>query len=112
MAKLASMLIAAMGWNDTHLHAFRVGNKHYGMHFDEWPEGEIDEKTVTVLQALRDEKHFVFDYDFGDSWEHDVVVEELTWSYFGLKYAVVVDGPVTLSLFGRIADASLRLELS
>jgi hypothetical protein len=62
------------------------------MHFDEWPEGEIDEKTVTVLQALRDEKHFVFDYDFGDSWEHDVVVEELTWSYFGLKYAVVVDG--------------------
>ena len=58
----------------------------------EWPEGEIDEKTVTVLQALRDEKRFVFDYDFGDNWEHDVVVEELTWSYFGLKYAVVLDG--------------------
>jgi len=47
----------------------------------------IDEKTVTVLQALRDEKRFIFEYDFGDSWEHDVMVEELTWSYFGLKYS-------------------------
>ena len=92
MAKLAYMLIAAMGWNDTHLHGFRVGQKEYGMHFDDWPEEEIDEKTVTVLQALRDEKRFVFDYDFGDSWEHDVMVEDLTWSYFGLKYAVVLDG--------------------
>ena len=92
MAKLAYMLIAAMGWNDTHLHGFRVGQKEYGMHVDDWPEEEIDEKTVTVLQTLRNEKRFVFDYDFGDSWEHDVMVEDLTWSYFGLKYAVVLDG--------------------
>lgn len=92
MAKLADMLIAAMGWNNSHLHAFQVGDKQYGMHFDDWPEGEIDEKTVTVLQALRDERRFLFDYDFGDSWEHDVTIEALTWSYFGLKYAVVLGG--------------------
>ena len=92
MAKLAYMLIAAMGWNNSHLHAFEVSGKRYGMHFDDWPDDEIDEKAVTVLQALRDERRFVFDYDFGDNWEHDVVVEELTWSYFGLKYAVVLDG--------------------
>ena len=92
MAKLAYMLIATMGWNNSHLHAFEVSGKRYGMHFDDWPDDEIDEKTVTVLQALRDEKRFDFDYDFGDNWEHDVVVEELTWSYFGLKYAVVLDG--------------------
>ncbi len=92
MAKLADILLSAMGWSNSHLHAFRVGEKRYGMNFDEYPEGEIDEKTVTVLQALRDERRFVFDYDFGDSWEHDVVIEELTWSYFGLKYAVCLDG--------------------
>lgn len=90
--KLSLMLIAAMGWENSHLHAFRVGDKHYGMHFDEWPEDEIDEKTVTVLQALRDERKFTFDYDFGDGWEHDVVIESLTWSYYGLKFAVCVDG--------------------
>ena len=62
------------------------------MHFEDWDEDEIDEKTVTVLQALREERRFLFEYDFGDSWDHDVFVEELSWSYFGLKFAVCLDG--------------------
>ncbi len=92
MAKLSEMLLAAMGWTNSHLHAFRVGEKRYGMNFDEYPDGEIDEKAVTVLQALRDERRFTYDYDFGDGWEHEVVIEELNWSYFGLKFAVCIDG--------------------
>jgi len=92
MAKLSEMLLAAMGWTNSHLHAFRVGEKRYGMNFDEYPDGEIDEKTVTVLHVLRDERRFTYDYDFGDGWEHEVVIEELSWSYFGLKFAVCIDG--------------------
>jgi hypothetical protein len=92
LAKLSEMLLAAMGWTNSHLHAFLVGDKRFGMQFDEFPEGEIDEKDVTVLQALRDQRRFVFEYDFGDGWEHEVVVEELTWSYYGLKFAVCIDG--------------------
>jgi hypothetical protein len=92
MAKLSEMILAAMGWTNSHLHAFRVGEKRYGMCFDDYPEEEVDEKGVTVLQALREERRFVYDYDFGDGWEHDVVIEELSWSYFGLKFAVCIDG--------------------
>jgi len=92
LAKLADMLIAAMGWQNSHLHAFRIGDARYGMHTDDWPEGEIDEKTVTVLQALGDEQRFVLDYDFGDSWEHDVVIEDLGRSHLNLAYAVCLDG--------------------
>jgi len=87
MAKLSPILLAAMGWNNSHLHAFEIGDKRIVMCFDDYPEGEIDEKDVTVLQALREERRFVFEYDFGDSWEHEVVIEDLTWSYFGLKFA-------------------------
>ena len=36
MAKLSEMLLAAMGWTNSHLHAFRVGEKRYGMNFDEY----------------------------------------------------------------------------
>jgi hypothetical protein len=86
------MLLAAMGWTNSHLHAFLVGEKRFGMNLDEFPEGEIDEKGVTVLQALRNERRFVFEYDFGDGWEHEVVIEEMTWSYYGLKLAVCIDG--------------------
>ena len=41
-----------MGWTDSHLHAFTIGEKRYGMHFDEFPEGELDEKKFTLLQAI------------------------------------------------------------
>jgi hypothetical protein len=92
MTKLADILLAAMGWSNSHLHAFTVGDARYGMNYDEYPDGEIDEKSVTVLHALRDERRFTFEYDFGDSWEHEVVIEELTSSYFGLKFAVCLDG--------------------
>jgi len=92
MAKLADILLIAMGWSNSHLHAFTVDETRYGMHLDDYPEGEIDEKTVTVLQALRNEQPFLFEYDFGDSWEHDVVVEEVLRSSTALKHAVCLDG--------------------
>jgi pRiA4b ORF-3-like protein len=92
MAKLADMLIAVMGWENSHLHEFRVGDVFYGMHVEDHPDEEVDEKGVTVLQSLRDQQSFSFHYDFGDSWRHEVVIEGLFWSYSGLKYAVCLEG--------------------
>jgi Plasmid pRiA4b ORF-3-like protein len=95
LAKLGQMLLAAMGWNNSHLHAFRVGDTSYGMQDDDdddFPDDEIDEQSVTVLQALRELQTFTFDYDFGDGWEHEVVIEELIHSGTGLKFAVCLDG--------------------
>ena len=92
ISKLAEILLAAMGWSNSHLHAFTIGDQRYGMNYDDFPEGEIDEKSVTVLQALRDVRRFKFEYDFGDSWDHEIVIEELTKSPIGLKYAVCLDG--------------------
>jgi hypothetical protein len=92
LSKCADILCAAMGWENYHLHQFRVGRALYGMHVEEHAEREIDEKTVSVLQAFRDERRFFFDYDFGDSWEHEVVVESISRTPLGLKFAVCVDG--------------------
>jgi hypothetical protein len=92
LPKFADMLCAAMGWQNYHLHQFRVGDLLYGMHLEEYPDGEIDEKGVSVLQALRDHRRFFFDYDFGDGWEHEVVIESVSWNPLGLKFAVCVDG--------------------
>ena len=83
---------AAMGWTDSHLHAFTIGDQLYGMHSDDYPEDEIDEKQVTVLRAIGSHRRFSYEYDFGDSCAHEVVVEELTKSSPGLKFAVCLDG--------------------
>jgi hypothetical protein len=52
LAKLHDVFQAAMGWMDSHLHSFTIAGQRYGMHFDDYPEHEIGEKEVTVLQAV------------------------------------------------------------
>jgi hypothetical protein len=52
LAKLHLMLQAAMGWTNSHLHDFQIGGVRYGMQFDDYPDGEVDENAVTVVTAL------------------------------------------------------------
>ena len=35
---------------------------------------------------------FSYEYDFGDSWDHEVIVEEFVRTPLGLKHAVCLDG--------------------
>lgn len=81
-----------MGWEDCHLHAFHVGHARYGQQFDEHPIDELDEKSITVVRAIGATEHFEYEYDFGDSWEHDVTVEAMWRMPIGLKFGVCLDG--------------------
>lgn len=83
MADLAEILVAAMGWDNSHLHLFRVGDDEYGSADEDAPQDEIDESEVTVTEALGAHERFAFDYDFGDGWEHDVIVEKRSTSSVG-----------------------------
>ncbi len=62
------------------------------MQLDDYPEDELDEAEATVLGAIGDERRFSYEYDFGDGWEHEVVVEAVTRAPRGLKFAVCLDG--------------------
>ena len=90
--KLHRMFQAAMGWEDCHLHAFEIGGERYGMQFDEYPEEELQEKESTVVTAVGANERFVYEYDFGDSWEHEITVHRVGQMPKGLKFAVCLDG--------------------
>jgi hypothetical protein len=90
--KLHRILQAAMGWEDYHLHCFDIGGSRFGMQFDEFPEGELNEKDFTVVTAVGESTRFSYEYDFGDSWDHEVVVERVWRMPIGLKFGVCVDG--------------------
>lgn len=93
LSRLHDIFQATMGWTDSHLHSFTVDDHLYGMQFDEYPEEELDETEYTVFVALRGGvRRFAYEYDFGDSWSHEVVVEDVTWSPYVLKHGVCLDG--------------------
>jgi hypothetical protein len=70
----------AMGWTNSHLHQFKIGDKHYGMaEVDDTGDLEFEDERKYRLQDLIDSGgSFVYEYDFGDSWEHDVTVKKVT----------------------------------
>ena len=89
---MSDILQAAMGWTNSTSIASRSATRSYGMHADDYPDDELDEAETTLLRALGDERRFSYEYDFGDGWEHEVVVEAVAQAPRALKFAVCLGG--------------------
>ena len=80
---LHGVIQVAMGWTNSHLHQFRIGEACYSdtrHHFAEF-EGDpeiLEERKCPLYQAAPcEQSSFIYDYDFGDSWEHTVTVARI-----------------------------------
>jgi hypothetical protein len=83
LAKLHAIVQAAIGWSDSHLHEFEIAGKHYGIPDEEWDIGEprLDERRVRLKSFVEARvRRFTYTYDFGDHWEHLIVLEDLVAS--------------------------------
>ena len=95
LSELATVLEAAMGWLGEHLHAFEADGVLY-----DTPDGEgfgfrrrVDEGKARLGEVLPTVKSKMrWDYDFGDGWEHDVVVEAIEPARIDAVYPVCVTG--------------------
>jgi hypothetical protein len=84
LTRLHDVIQASMGWHDGHLHRFRTARDHRSPSFvtqfdlDEGDEGvlEDDVRVDQLLAASGDE--LWYEYDFGDGWEHRLVVEDVS----------------------------------
>jgi Plasmid pRiA4b ORF-3-like protein len=71
---------AAFGWWNYHQHEFVVGRDRFGVPEldDDWADPPRDERRTRLDSiAGREGASFRYTYDFGDGWEHGVVVEKL-----------------------------------
>lgn len=75
LADLHQAIQATMGWHDDHLHAFDIGGRQYG---DRHTADDVaDENRLTLNSLLKSGvARFVYTYDFGDNWEHIIVIEK------------------------------------
>lgn len=77
-AALHRILNEAMGWEDTHLHAFTFGDQRIGIPDPDFFEEVLDERHHSLASlGVGKGQRFVYRYDWGDDWEHDVLVEKV-----------------------------------
>jgi len=76
--RVHAVIQAAMGWEDYHLHAFRVGKVGYAAPDPDDELGYRDETKFRLTDLRTAAKRIDYEYDFGDSWEHELVIEAST----------------------------------
>jgi len=78
IAELHYILQLIMGWTDTHLHTFFIHGREYGVYHS---GGLVfsDDPTQVRLHAFHFRLHerFLYIYDFGDYWVHEVRLEKV-----------------------------------
>jgi hypothetical protein len=95
LGELHDILQAVMGWVDYHLHQFIVERTYYGVPDPDY-EGFLemhDESHVKLNQIVTGEKFkFRYEYDFGDSWLHNLLVEKVLPPEPGQQVPVCIKG--------------------
>jgi hypothetical protein len=87
----------SMGWTNSHLHQFIKNRTYYSMRMvedDLWEDmGSVDYEKMKISDLLKkEEEKIVYEYDFGDSWEHDIILEKILPIDTDLKYPICLTG--------------------
>lgn len=99
LGQLHTLIQTAMGWTNSHLHQFEIGGSRYTdprFMMDEFDDfGAVDYSGLRVSDLVA--KHGTklrmgYEYDFGDGWQHEVVLEKVTESEPGIRHPRCIDG--------------------
>jgi hypothetical protein len=95
LQRLHKVFQAVMGWQESHLHEFQFGEVRLAVPD---PEGEDDKEVVDERGQRLDRllkgglREFQYRYDFGDGWEHRVVIEQVSAPKRLVAYPACVAG--------------------
>jgi len=90
----------SMGWYDCHLHAFRLKRPHgkkiieIGIPIDDFDDIKVIQGWDEYISDYFSEPGRIatYEYDFGDSWGHDIVLEGILLKEKTIKYPCCIDG--------------------
>ncbi|OPZ93308.1 MAG: Plasmid pRiA4b ORF-3-like protein [Firmicutes bacterium ADurb.Bin419] len=82
--QLHQIIQAAFGWLDYHLYKFELNKTVVTVPDDNYAPGELYGEDITELDSKITKINELFDandiceyeYDFGDSWEHEIIIEK------------------------------------
>jgi hypothetical protein len=97
LEQLHDALQVAMGWTDSHMHEFNAGKRRFGRPDPEEQFMDMDpiedECAACLCDVLKKAgAKMIYLYDFGDGWEHEVVLEKRLPAEPDADYPICVDG--------------------
>ncbi|MFW6114554.1 MAG: IS1096 element passenger TnpR family protein [bacterium] len=99
LEKLHALIQTAMGWTNSHLHQFEIaGTRYIDPRFmqdalDDF--GAISYAGVRVSDLVAEhgtKLRIDYEYDFGDSWQHSIVLEKVSEAEPGVRYPRCIEG--------------------
>lgn len=97
--RLHEHIQTAMGWTNSHLHQFEIDGERYGdpdLIDDGFEDFECVDSTITKLTEIVPKDgnrfRFLYEYDFGDGWKHEVLFEGCLKAEKGGRYPSCVEG--------------------
>ena len=97
--KLHEHVQTAMGWTNSHLHRFQIGEQRYAdpmLMEEDFEEFGYKDSTTTMLSAILPingkQFRFEYEYDFGDGWQHEVLFEGVLRAESKVKYPLCLEG--------------------
>lgn len=83
LAEMHKVLQVVMGWSNSHLHQFLLKGKYYSPRTDGdedfWDESmNVDYQNIKLDDLLQKPLDVLeYEYDYGDSWMHNLVLEDI-----------------------------------
>jgi hypothetical protein len=91
--RLHLVLQAVMGWWNYHLYQFIIRGTYYCDPDPEFDAEYVNARRVKLWQVLtRPRMKFLYEYDFGDGWEHELVLEKILPPAEGTPYPICLEG--------------------
>lgn len=93
LENLHDVLQTVFGWTDLHLHQFVIDQAYYGVPHPDFGFEVKNERRVKLGEvALSEKNKFIYEYDFGDGWEHEILIERILPVEAGKQYPICVTG--------------------
>lgn len=80
LQSLHAIIQAVMGWSGSHLFQFIINGQYYSELSDEsddFNDAEPAEDYALNEFVVRPKQKITYEYDFGDGWEHEILLEEI-----------------------------------
>lgn len=93
--ELHHVIQTVMGWGNAHLHQFFVNGRNLTdkitLEESGYGDGDVAKSWLDKFVQQEGQK-FVYEYDFGDSWEHELLLEKILEQEAGATYPRCLKG--------------------